>query len=77
MNTNNDEIFLKYVRGVKPIKKKYKIKKNTKLHPKILKQNSKTIKKEVINEKEIIEEKRKEKITKPQFLTEIFKKIKY
>ena len=36
MNTNNDEIFLKYVRGVKPIKKKYKIKKNTKLHPKNL-----------------------------------------
>jgi len=63
MNRKDDQIFIKYVQGIKPIKRKDKIKKGIKKNPTNIKvQNQKTKDTERIKESKI------EIIKKPQYL---------
>ena len=66
MNNKDEEVFLRYIKGVNPIKKKDRIKKEIKKTPKILiNKKAETEKKELIIDKNI------KKINPPQFSIEV------
>ena len=65
MNKRDDQIFIKYTQGVKPINRKNKIKKSIKKTPKNIIRKIQKIKKP-----ETIKEKKTEKIITPQYLVE-------